>query len=84
MPQWVAQQEDVVAQIHGILYEQCVKLGGYPYVLTRADEQAVVRPDDKNYLEQQILREMDRRGMTRHTTSKQVGKDLTRTAKRRR
>ncbi len=83
IPKWAAEPE-VIEQIHGILYDQCAKLGGYPYVLTRADEQAVVSHDDKAFLESMIMREMLKLGVKPRTTAKQRGKELTRSGRRRR
>lgn len=84
LPLWVAEQADVVEQIHGILYDQCLKLNGYPFVLTRADEMAVVRSEDREILERLIAQEMGKNGVWGRQTAKQVGKNLTRAGRRRR
>lgn len=81
MPKWLAQQEEVVEAIHALLQDQCLLLGNYPYVLTRADEIAVVRGSDREYLEHLIAGEMERRSIFGIMTGKQFGKELSRGGK---
>lgn len=78
VPKWAAQQPDVIAQIHCQLNAQCLLLGNYPYVLTRADEIAVVQRRDQEYLDHLIEMEMQRRGIASQMTGKQLGKEITR------
>lgn len=78
IPLWVARQPQAVAHLHALLVEQCHILGRYPYVLTRADEIAVVQPKDQEYLDNLIALEMQRRGVTGDFTGKQWGKEWTR------
>src|SRR5207247_6686624 len=43
LPMWVAQSRQFVADLQALIYHQCQQLvSRYPYVLTRADELAVV------------------------------------------
>ncbi|MCO5186881.1 MAG: DNA double-strand break repair nuclease NurA [Anaerolineae bacterium] len=83
VPKWAAQQPEVIAQIHALLDDQCSQLGSYPYILTRADEVAVVRGDDRDYLDRLVQSELQRRGLTVQDTGKQIGKNLTRSGKKR-
>ncbi len=82
VPKWAAQQPEVIAQIHALLHDQCRLLGGYPYILTRADEAAVVQGADRTYLAHLIDLEMQRRDIVSQTTVKQLGKDLSHAGKR--
>ena len=81
VPKWAAQQPEVIATIHALLHDQCLLLGGYPYVLSRADEAAVVQGSDREYLEHLIDLEMRRRGIESRATVKQMGKDWSRAGK---
>ncbi len=84
LPLWAAQQPEVVEQLHGLLYHQCqILLGGYPYVLTRADEEAVVGGQDRAYLDSWIELTMQNHGVQAAQTDKQSGKDIARAAKMR-
>ncbi len=83
IPLWVARHPQAVAYLHALLVEQCHILGRYPYVLTRADEIAVVQPKDQEYLDNLIALEMQRRGVSGDFTGKQWGKEWTRAGKTR-
>ena len=82
VPKWAAQQPEVIAQIHGLLQNQCELGVNYPYVLTRADEIAVVRGKDRTFLDQMIAIEMAKHGIFGNLTGKQGGKNLTRATRR--
>lgn len=81
VPKWAAQQPLLITQIHAQLNAQCSLLGNYPYILTRADEIAVVQRNDQAYLDHLIEMEMQRRGIVSQMTGKQFGKDMTRFGK---
>ena len=81
VPKWAAQQPEVIAMIHSLLYDQCLLLGGYPYILSRADEVAVVQYSDREYLEHLIDLELRRHNINARSTVKQLGKDLSRSGK---
>jgi hypothetical protein len=84
VPLWAAQQPEVIAQRHSLLYHQCqILLSGYPYIITRADETAVVGRQDQTYLESLIDLTMQRHGLQASQTSKQDGKDIARAGKTR-
>ncbi len=57
-PAWVAVDAAVVDQLQATLRHQAMVLGGYPYVLARAHEEALVTTQDKAALEQAIQREL--------------------------
>ena len=83
VPTWAAQQPDTIETIHTLLLEQCKLLGDYPYVLTRADEIAVVRRSDQEYLDHLVSIEMARKGLKQTVTGKGQGKNATRSARSR-
>ncbi len=83
IPRWVANDPQAVAATHALLYDQCLILDGYPYVLARADEAAVVGKQDAADLNGWIALEMDRQRISGTKTSKQDAKDLARSGKKR-
>jgi hypothetical protein len=58
IPEWVAHQPEYLDLVHAAVYEQCRFNNGYPYVLTRADEQAVILGEEREVLERLIIRAM--------------------------
>jgi hypothetical protein len=63
VPEWVARDADQLALVHATVYDQCRFNNGYPYVLTRADEQAVILGQEREALEEMIVRAMARYGL---------------------
>src|SRR5262249_1090799 len=59
IPMWVARDKKAVDELHALLVSQCGMQGRnpYPYVITRADELAVVSGRDKAKLEEMIRME---------------------------
>jgi hypothetical protein len=83
IPISVAQDAGAVAAVHALVYDQCQILGGYPYVLARADEVAVVGRRDQDNLDAIIESAMGRQGITGQITAKQLSKFLARAGKTR-
>jgi hypothetical protein len=83
IPRWVADDPAQVAAVHALLYDQCSLLGDYPYVLTRADEIAVVGRQDQAELENRIALRMQAAGMDGSITAKQWSKEIARGGKSR-
>lgn len=81
LPMWVARDEKTVNTVHELILDQCKILGSYPYVLTRADEMAVVGKQDQAELEFRIARIMDRQGVHQSETAKQESKGWARGSK---
>lgn len=75
IPLWAAQQPEVLDNVHSLIHDQCLLLGNYPYVLTRADEVAVVQYADQEYLDHLIDSEMAKHGIFGSKTGKQLSKD---------
>jgi hypothetical protein len=42
IPRWVAENPGMVALVHTLIYDQCMKGQGYPVALARAHEQALM------------------------------------------
>jgi hypothetical protein len=63
VPQWVAARPERMELVHSLVFEQCRFNNGYPYVLTRADEQAVISGAEREALEAMIVRAMVRQGL---------------------
>lgn len=55
VPKWVAEKPDLLDQVHALVYAQCQNGGGYPTVLTRSHEQAVVTAADRDMLDELVL-----------------------------
>jgi hypothetical protein len=84
IPRWVADDRDLVAEVQALLYDQCQQLiNRYPYLLTRADEVAVVRHEEQRQLEMMIKVALTRCGVEAAESEKQSGKGATRTDKTR-
>jgi hypothetical protein len=78
IPMWVAEERPRVDAVHALLYDQCSLLGSYPYVLTRADEIAVVGRQDQAELEHRIALRMQAAGLEGEITAKQWSKEIAR------
>ena len=63
VPEWAARQPEMLDLVHAAANDQCRFGNGYPYVLTRADEQAVILSDEREALEGYITRAMARHGL---------------------
>jgi hypothetical protein len=63
VPVWVARQPHVLELVQAAVYDQCSFNHGYPYVLTRADELAVILGDERETLEEMIVQAMARHGL---------------------
>jgi hypothetical protein len=79
IPEWVAQEPEQLDLVQAAVYDQCRLSNGYPYVLTRADEQAVIHGEEREVLEAMIVRAMTRHGLplpelSRKAQQKQVAR----------
>ena len=63
VPEWVARDPQQTDRVHALVYEQCRYNNGYPYVLTRADEQAVILAPERETLQNMIVQAMARHGL---------------------
>jgi hypothetical protein len=79
VPEWVVRHPEQLALAHAAVYEQCRFNNGYPYVLTRADEQAVILGAEREALESMLMQAMARHGLgwpelSRKAQQKQVAR----------
>ena len=79
VPEWVARQPAKLDLVHTTVYNQCLFNNGYPYVLTRADELAVILGDEREALENLIVQALARHGLpwpelSRKAQQKQVAR----------
>ncbi len=65
IPAWVAEDAQMLDDLHAILVHQCQIMGGrtYPYILHRSHEVAVVTQDEKAQVENMIALELRGRGV---------------------
>jgi hypothetical protein len=83
IPMWVAGKKEALNSVHALLVDQCRIIGNYPYVITRADEIAVVGRRDQEELENRIELQMNSLGIYPSITSKQQSKEYARAQKSR-
>ena len=79
VPEWVAGRAERLDLVHAAVYDQCRFNNGYPYVLTRADEQAVILGEEREILQEMIVQAMARHGLplpelSRKAQQKQVAR----------
>jgi hypothetical protein len=86
LPRWVAEDDTAVAHIHALIISQCQLLGNegrYPYIITRADEIAVVQQPERERLEFLISRKLLESGIHPTESNKQLTKQFARSLKQR-
>lgn len=66
VPGWIAEDQDQLDILHGVLLHQCRVMGGagYPYLLHRAHEVALVQREEQEMLTEMIMRERRTRGLS--------------------
>lgn len=62
IPQWVANDPDLLALAHTVAYDQACKGGGYPIALAEAHQHAVVRGPDRELFYEMVATVLRRRG----------------------
>ena len=83
LPVWLAADPAAIDLLHAAIVRQARISGGYPYVLARADELAVISSEERAAVELMIAVEMRRRGLTPELSAKQQHKNLFRFSRRR-
>jgi hypothetical protein len=79
IPAWVAEDRGRLNSLHAALIQQCRALGerGYPYLLHRAHETALVKIEEKEQVTQMIIQELMRKGVpVGNLSGKQALKEL--------
>jgi hypothetical protein len=69
-PEWVARDRALLDLLHAVLVDQCAKGFGYPAVLARADDRAVISLADRGVLETLVKQELARRGVVARPSAK--------------
>jgi hypothetical protein len=64
VPEWIARDPRRLGLAHAAIYDQCRCNNGYPYVLTRADELAVILGEEREALEGMVMQAMARHGLS--------------------
>jgi hypothetical protein len=83
MPSWVAQDPARRDLLHAVIWQQCQVVGGYPYVLARAHELALISTDERRDLEEMVIGALRRRGLSARPSEKAWQKSLTGGVRRR-
>jgi len=83
VPEWVAQDKAKLDLVHAAIVEQSRTTDGFPYVLMRAHELAVVTAPERREFEQMVMGALIRQGLTPSVSQKAQGKAWTGAGKRR-
>lgn len=70
IPEWVARDQEMLNLLHAVLVDQCAKGFGYPAVLARADDRAVISLGDRSVLDTLVQQELARRGVVARPSAK--------------
>jgi NurA domain len=70
VPEWVARDRDLLDLVHAVLVDQCSKGFGYPAVLARADDRAVISLSDRSVLDTLAQQELARQGVVARPSAK--------------
>jgi NurA domain len=76
MPEWVARDPALVGSLHAVLVDQLSKGFGYPAVLARADDRAVISLGDRGVLETLVNQELARHGVVARPSAKLLRKQV--------
>ena len=74
VPQWVTQNEELLALGHSLMVEQCRRGQGYPVAISEAHEQAVITGRDRQLFKQMVEEALQRRGLPTYTSEKERSK----------
>jgi NurA domain len=70
LPEWVARDRSLLELLHAVLADQCAKGFGYPAVLARADDRAVISLADRGVLDTLVQQELARHGVVARPSAK--------------
>ncbi len=76
VPEWVAEDPDLLALGHSMLAKQCELGLGYPVVISEAHEQAVINGRDREEFRKLTLMLMEQNGLPTPESAKTVSKRL--------
>ncbi len=75
VPEWVALSEAKLDLVHTAIVAQC-KTNGYPYVLARAHEEALIKAADKFAVDEMVASALANNGVPFSVSLKQMNKNL--------
>jgi hypothetical protein len=70
IPEWVARDRSLLGMLHAVLVDQIHKGFGYPAVLARADDRAVISLGDRAVLDTLVRQELARQGVVARPSAK--------------
>src|SRR4029079_1646728 len=76
VPEWVARDRGLIDRVHTLLVDQCAKGFGYPAVLARADDRAVISLGDRTVLETLVQQALARQGVLVRPSAKLTRKQV--------
>ena len=74
LPPWTGDDPERLALVHAVVFEQCRKGLGYPVVLARAHEQALVSMGDRLTFQYMLDGVLARQGIPARPSEKQLSK----------
>jgi hypothetical protein len=83
VPEWVVQDKARLDLVHTAIVEQCRVSDGFPYVLMRAHELAVVTAAERREFDRMVMGGLMRRGLSPSVSQKAQGKAWTGAGRRR-
>jgi hypothetical protein len=84
VPAWVAQDAVRIGRVHAAILDQCRSTGGFPYVLVRAHELAVITNQDREQLERLIQQTLLASNLGARPSQKAITKRWTRSRRKHR
>ncbi|MCX6070440.1 MAG: DNA double-strand break repair nuclease NurA [Chloroflexi bacterium] len=84
VPAWVAKDTALLGCVHAAILDQCRSTGGFPYVLVRAHELAVITNEDRQQLEGLIQQRLLESGLGARPSQKATTKRWTRSRRKHR
>jgi len=74
MPEWVADDPDLLDRLHSVVLSECQKGDGYPMILSEAHEHAVIRGPERDQFYRMIERAMQHADLPTNGSGKQRSK----------
>ena len=74
VPNWVAENEELLGLVHSLVVEQCRLGPGYPVALKEAHEQAVVTGADRQYFVELVADALEQQGLPVYSSEKNISK----------
>ena len=76
VPQWVAENRELLSLSHGLIVDQCRRGKGYPAAIAEAHEQAVVTGPERETFKQLLENALERRRLPVYTSEKNRSKRM--------